>query len=45
MRRPYTAPERIEGREWGVAADVFSLGATLYTALEGRPPSGGKEKS
>jgi serine/threonine protein kinase len=37
----YLAPEVARGEDSGYAADVFSLGATLYTALEGHPPSGG----
>lgn len=36
----YLAPEVARGREPDPTADVFSLGATLYTALEGRPPFG-----
>ncbi|TDD11892.1 serine/threonine protein kinase [Nonomuraea deserti] len=34
----FLAPERIRGTPVGPAADLWSLGATLYTALEGRPP-------
>ncbi|MFC4009113.1 protein kinase [Nonomuraea purpurea] len=34
----FIAPERLRGDSVGKAADLWSLGATLYTALEGRPP-------
>jgi hypothetical protein len=34
----FVAPERIAGAEAGSAGDLFSLGVTLYQALEGRPP-------
>ncbi len=36
----YLAPEVARGVDPGAAADVFSLGATLYTCLEGEPPFG-----
>ncbi|MFI7673820.1 serine/threonine-protein kinase [Actinophytocola sp. NPDC049390] len=36
----YLAPETARGEPPTPAADVFSLGATLYTALEGNPPAG-----
>ncbi|GLY40609.1 serine/threonine protein kinase [Amycolatopsis sp. NBRC 101858] len=36
----YLAPEVAGGAEAGFPADVFSLGATLYRALEGIPPFG-----
>jgi hypothetical protein len=36
----FLAPEVAGGREAGFPADVFSLGATLYRALEGTPPFG-----
>ncbi|MDQ7802996.1 serine/threonine-protein kinase [Amycolatopsis sp. A133] len=39
----YLAPEVADGAEPGFPSDVYSLGATLYTALEGRPPSGTDE--
>ncbi len=34
----YVAPERVRGEAAGAAADLWSLGATLYAAVEGRPP-------
>src|SRR5258708_10609088 len=40
IRRPYTAPERIEGDAWGTPADVFSLGAITFELLTGRRPAG-----
>lgn len=36
----YLAPEVARGQASGFAADVYSLGATLYLALEGVPPFG-----
>ncbi|WP_409464529.1 serine/threonine-protein kinase [Amycolatopsis sp. GA6-003] len=36
----YTAPERLEGRGRGAVSDLFSLGATLYHAVEGVSPFG-----
>ncbi|GDY33180.1 serine/threonine-protein kinase [Gandjariella thermophila] len=36
----YLAPEVAQGADAGFPADVFSLGATLYTAVEGGPPFG-----
>jgi eukaryotic-like serine/threonine-protein kinase len=36
----YLAPEIARGADPTAASDVFSLGATLYTAVEGMPPFG-----
>jgi len=35
---PYMAPELVRGEAPGPPADLWSLGVTLYTAVEGRPP-------
>ncbi len=34
----YFSPELARGEDPGVEADVYALGATLYGAVEGRPP-------
>ncbi|MEO3828468.1 protein kinase [Actinomadura sp. B10D3] len=34
----YMSPEQVSGNEVTAASDLWSLGATLYTAVEGRPP-------
>jgi hypothetical protein len=36
LRRPYIAPERIEGGPWDRRADVFSLAALTHEMLSGR---------
>ena len=36
----YLAPEVAQGRQPTAASDIFALGATLYTAVEGTPPFG-----
>ncbi|MFD8707354.1 hypothetical protein ACFV1W_33020 [Kitasatospora sp. NPDC059648] len=38
----YRAPERAAGRPPGPEADLWSLGATLHTAVEGRAPEAGQ---
>jgi serine/threonine protein kinase len=37
----YIAPERAHGHRPTAASDLWSLGATLWTAVEGRPPYDG----
>lgn len=34
----YLAPERVRGSDPGPASDLWSLGATLYTAVQGKSP-------
>jgi eukaryotic-like serine/threonine-protein kinase len=41
----YLAPEVARGSEANFASDVFSLGATLYSSMEGAPPFGTSENS
>ena len=40
VRRPYTAPERIDGHAWSTPADIFSLAAITFELLSGRRPAG-----
>jgi serine/threonine-protein kinase len=40
VRRPYAAPERIDGAAWSTPADIFSLAAIAFELLTGRRPSG-----
>jgi len=39
-RRPYAAPERMNGTKWSTPADVFSLAAIAFELLTSRRPSG-----
>ncbi|ALG84193.1 serine/threonine-protein kinase [Gordonia phthalatica] len=39
----YFSPEVARGEEPGEASDVYSLGSTLYTMVEGTPPFGNEE--
>src|SRR3954471_2621892 len=34
----FISPERAMGNDFGPPSDLFSLGVTLFTAVEGRPP-------
>ena len=40
VRRPYTAPERVGGTDWGPGADIFSLAVIAYELLTGKRPAG-----
>jgi hypothetical protein len=40
VRRPYTAPERVDGGSWDVRADVYSLAAIAYELITGKRPVG-----
>ena len=44
IRRPYTAPEIIAGREWGGEADVFAVAAIAYELVTGRRAAGTGEQ-
>jgi outer membrane protein OmpA-like peptidoglycan-associated protein len=35
---PYMSPQRIKGQERTITDDVYSLGATIYELLTGKPP-------
>jgi hypothetical protein len=41
----FLAPEVAQGSQMTEASDVFSLGATLYTCVEGQPPFGMEENA
>jgi serine/threonine protein kinase len=39
----YLSPERADGRPAGPESDLWALGATMYAAVEGRPPYTGED--
>src|SRR5947208_3703173 len=43
--RPYVAPERLNNQPEDVRSDIYSLGATLFHAVAGRPPFDGETMS
>ena len=45
VRRPYTAPERTGGSEWGRRADVFGLAALIHEMLWARRVAGTAEQA
>ena len=40
VRRPYSAPERVNEQDWNGAADIYALGAIAFELLTGRRLSG-----
>ena len=44
VRRPYAAPERVNGEPWDLRADVYSLGAIAHELLTRRRPAGSGEQ-
>ena len=45
IRRPYTAPERAEGGDWDIRADVYSLAVIAHELLTGRRPGAADEQA
>jgi hypothetical protein len=45
VRRPYTAPERIEGAPISRAADIFSLGAIAFELVAGQRVTGAGDQA
>ena len=43
-RRPYAAPERLNGERWDIRADVYTLGAIAHELLTRRRPGGTGEQ-
>jgi hypothetical protein len=45
VRRPYSAPERVQGTDWGSTADVFALAAMTYELVVGRRLAGTSDQA
>ena len=45
VRRPYSAPERVQGTDWDSTADVFALAAITYELVVGRRIAGTSDEA